>query len=150
MDPNATLQTIRTLVAEIPFLNSRDEYSDAAHGLAEHVKALDEWITSGGYLPIDWAMHLMEATSNRMQQARELGAQEGFSNGYRLALEHVSMGTVDGPRTRAATPVPVASYTPCHAYVVRYGVAEHCRLPYGHTDTCDPSACVHCGQRGGH
>jgi len=52
MDPDAALFAIRELAAAIA---AADEVSPwQAHELAEHVQALDAWITKGGFLPKDW------------------------------------------------------------------------------------------------
>lgn len=51
MDPNAVLTQIRNLITE---LESGDE-PDHVDMLIERVGALDEWLSKGGYLPIDWA-----------------------------------------------------------------------------------------------
>jgi hypothetical protein len=67
MDPNANLARQRELSQEI--LTIVDQCSDdgeftedqelelvhLAANLAEHVQALDEWITRGGFLPEGWA-----------------------------------------------------------------------------------------------
>jgi hypothetical protein len=56
MDPTAALVTIRNLIAEIEATGS-DRYlalSQLADSLAEHVKALDQWMTRGGFLPRQW------------------------------------------------------------------------------------------------
>ena len=59
MDPNETLRRLRALAATIlgdhenPDGNGVDQ--DDAAALAEHVNALDEWITRGGFLPEPWA-----------------------------------------------------------------------------------------------
>jgi hypothetical protein len=59
MDPNTCLATIRSLAARIisydisvPF--DTDEYEEKTMELAEHMQALDAWITNGGFLPQDW------------------------------------------------------------------------------------------------
>lgn len=53
MDPNATLARLRELLAVDP-----DESPEAAlenfDEVAEKFKALDEWMSNGGFLPTDW------------------------------------------------------------------------------------------------
>ncbi len=55
MDPNAALETARTLAAEIGddklIPQAREE---AAATLAETFQALDGWLSSGGFKPHDW------------------------------------------------------------------------------------------------
>lgn len=51
MDPNATLDQIRALVAN---LGSEDQITLEAQQLAEHFQAMDQWLTAGGFLPGDW------------------------------------------------------------------------------------------------
>lgn len=60
MDPNANLLRQRAIVREVR--HHQDHPTDAGEGvlaslameLAEHVEALDEWITKGGALPAAW------------------------------------------------------------------------------------------------
>lgn len=56
MDPNAALQEIRELLADVfatdPAANER--WQDAALDLAQHVTNLDTWISGGGFLPTEW------------------------------------------------------------------------------------------------
>jgi hypothetical protein len=52
MDPNATLARIRALVAQARDRGPLD--GDDAEELAALVEALDEWLTRGGFLPVDW------------------------------------------------------------------------------------------------
>jgi hypothetical protein len=56
MDPNATLDRIRELVASINKNDGLDEddFQSMASELAEYVEALDEWISKGGFLPTAW------------------------------------------------------------------------------------------------
>lgn len=54
MDPDACLAEIRAdLVAMDAGLDEWDEAAIGVH-LAEKVKALDEWLGNGGYLPAAW------------------------------------------------------------------------------------------------
>jgi hypothetical protein len=55
MDPNATLAIIRDALRDFGDATMRDEADAAADVLVEHVQALDEWLTRGGFLPADWA-----------------------------------------------------------------------------------------------
>lgn len=50
MDPNEALRIIRTLVNNF---YKRATYEDMDQ-LVESIEALDEWITSGGFLPDAW------------------------------------------------------------------------------------------------
>jgi hypothetical protein len=51
MDPNECLKKIRSLcmLAQTDGLGT-----DEAKDLAEHIQALDGWISKGGFLPSDW------------------------------------------------------------------------------------------------
>lgn len=51
MNPNANLQEQRRIVASII---AEDYLPQDVVYLAELVEALDNWITSGGFLPADW------------------------------------------------------------------------------------------------
>lgn len=50
MDPDAALKVLRGMVSR--FQND-DAWID--NDFIEHFDALDKWITSGGFLPKDWA-----------------------------------------------------------------------------------------------
>jgi hypothetical protein len=58
MDPNATLEEMRTLSAKMrkdyedPDGNGIDQ--DDANRLAELVEAMDGWLSKGGFLPAAW------------------------------------------------------------------------------------------------
>lgn len=55
MDPNQCLKEIRLLVSEMD--TASDETAAINYGtLAERIKALDEWIMKGGFLPTDWEL----------------------------------------------------------------------------------------------
>jgi hypothetical protein len=60
VDPNANLREQRRLAAEIvAFLDSDGMADDEtlqrlANELAEHVQALDQWLTGGGFAPRAW------------------------------------------------------------------------------------------------
>lgn len=49
MDPNATLENIRSLIEEY----DQDAPVDVSE-LIEYVRALDEWLSKGGFLPAPW------------------------------------------------------------------------------------------------
>jgi len=70
MDPNKTLDQLRTLVAEI--LHAEDgEDTDPREErdlLAEWFDALDSWLTSGGFAPSDWQDTIRAATSSAQPQ----------------------------------------------------------------------------------
>lgn len=55
MDLNATLRRIRTILAKYPEpLPGDTEWEEAMEELADLTRALDEWLTGGGFLPIEW------------------------------------------------------------------------------------------------
>lgn len=47
MDPNATLATIRMIIAA-------EDYPLKVGDLSDRINALDEWLSKGGFLPDDW------------------------------------------------------------------------------------------------
>jgi len=62
MDQNANLAEQREIVARIliqdedsPYWNTGDSEGDAMR-LAELTQAMDEWLTRGGFLPVDWSV----------------------------------------------------------------------------------------------
>lgn len=52
MDPNATLEHIRYLVPTL--LDEEDPDPQDVIELAEHVEALDNWMSKGGLVPDAW------------------------------------------------------------------------------------------------
>ena len=50
MDPNEALRQVRAGMPSA--LNSR---SPAISAMAEAFEGLDEWLTSGGFMPVDWS-----------------------------------------------------------------------------------------------
>jgi hypothetical protein len=84
MDPDAMLETMRSLLAdhlagEVP----ADGAPDHLDALAESVRALDDWLAAGGYLPGGWdravPRHIYEVvaraprpTSEQMETLRRL------------------------------------------------------------------------------
>jgi hypothetical protein len=50
MDPNAALERIRGLVNRM----LDDEENPDGQELAELFEGLDQWISSGGFIPTDW------------------------------------------------------------------------------------------------
>lgn len=55
MDPNATLEDIRTDIAV--YMNPSSPQSAqglVAEAIIEHMQALDEWLSKGGFLPKVW------------------------------------------------------------------------------------------------
>lgn len=54
MDVNETLRQIRELREEL-FAEGEPYAVDYVRDLLEHVDALDSWLTSGGFLPTEWA-----------------------------------------------------------------------------------------------
>jgi hypothetical protein len=59
MDPNEALETMRKCAASITRMVDRGAEPDAddATELAESLKALDEWLSRGGFLPAAWERH---------------------------------------------------------------------------------------------
>lgn len=63
MDPDAALQAARDALARIDALDAAEgdlityieDVNDAVGDALEHYRALDEWITKGGFLPKAWA-----------------------------------------------------------------------------------------------
>lgn len=53
MDPDATLDTMRTLAAAILRDDAPVRFPHATE-LAEAVANLDTWLTHGGFLPVAW------------------------------------------------------------------------------------------------
>lgn len=61
MDPNEALRVMRMFTRQIldraDSLETANDYERQAldgESLAEHVQALDEWLSNGGFLPTDW------------------------------------------------------------------------------------------------
>jgi hypothetical protein len=60
MDPDATLVVIRELVRQLesydslPGNHAITEQEALALDLAEHIGALDQWLSKGGFLPAAW------------------------------------------------------------------------------------------------
>lgn len=52
MDPSEALEELRHLVQEV--YEYADDPEFLATSIADKVRELDEWITSGGELPEDW------------------------------------------------------------------------------------------------
>lgn len=52
MDPNASLEKIRSLIAHVRENGHFDGYEDEI--LMDLVTGLDEWLTKGGFLPTEW------------------------------------------------------------------------------------------------
>lgn len=52
MDPNETLDTIRSLMTI--YRNDGDWDMSETHMLIEYVENLDEWMSHGGFLPDAW------------------------------------------------------------------------------------------------
>lgn len=56
MDPNACLARIRALLP-LMFVEDGEDYrpdQDTVTELAQHVEALDGWLSKGGFLPSAW------------------------------------------------------------------------------------------------
>jgi hypothetical protein len=54
MDPNETLKQIRELLTEWWRCGDREEEYSVLVNIVDKIEALDDWITSGGFLPADW------------------------------------------------------------------------------------------------
>jgi hypothetical protein len=56
MDPNAALAAIREAITSLqePTDDTEDAWNQVDE-LVDHVVALDEWLTKGGFLPDAWA-----------------------------------------------------------------------------------------------
>lgn len=54
MDPNTLLQAIRERAAAIDLAPLAQIDPMDAQELAEFIRNLDTWITTGGFLPADW------------------------------------------------------------------------------------------------
>lgn len=52
MDPDRTLDDLRTLAAEVDDPTISRDYLAAA--MAERIAALDAWLNRGGHLPLRW------------------------------------------------------------------------------------------------
>lgn len=81
MDPNANLQHLRSLAEQL--IEPADDTADSllAAELAEHVLALNEWITNGGFLPAQWVGTARVETvdpERTVVDLREWGAQHKF------------------------------------------------------------------------
>ena len=61
MDPDQTLEDIRATCAQVLDKNDTGAgYAEAGElltTLAERVRDLDQWLTSGGFLPVPWEKH---------------------------------------------------------------------------------------------
>lgn len=62
MDPNKILADIRGMISRLNDPNEDDHERSVAWGLAEMIEDLDDWLSTGGFLPTEW--------DNRNQQAR--------------------------------------------------------------------------------
>jgi ribosomal protein S20 len=54
MDPNEALRSIRAGVKAVRAAKDVIQVETAAEALVEVVAGLDEWITKGGFLPLEW------------------------------------------------------------------------------------------------
>lgn len=64
MDPNATLDDMRRLVAkyDLDGMYSADEILGA---LVEDIRALDGWLSGGGFFPLPWRKELGSFPNSR-------------------------------------------------------------------------------------
>lgn len=75
MDPNTALQECRDALDN---LEADRTDPDAIAALIEHFEALDDWLKSGGFVPLAW-MPAVESTSRKILD--ELEAAGGDSPG---------------------------------------------------------------------
>jgi hypothetical protein len=54
MDPNEALRSIRRCIAELDKVSDADEMGSLCGELIEHVEALDQWLSQGGFPPDEW------------------------------------------------------------------------------------------------
>ena len=54
MDPNTALANAREASARLDASTGQADMIEAALDIAAAYRALDEWITRGGFLPADW------------------------------------------------------------------------------------------------
>lgn len=54
MDPNAALMNIRAALSVMKTTEDFEAWTTAAADLQEHVGALDDWLSLGGFPPEDW------------------------------------------------------------------------------------------------
>lgn len=71
MDPNETLRRIRSLVLMI----EKDVTAENAQELAELTRALDGWMSKGGFAPTEWQCGALRA-AERMACTNSMEAQE--------------------------------------------------------------------------
>ena len=57
MDPDATLREIRARIVSIRQRAALEGVDYDAEQLVELVQSLDDWLSSGGFLPADWSRH---------------------------------------------------------------------------------------------
>lgn len=95
MDPNAALAELRALVAD-----GHETDSDDHDRIAELVRALDTWISRGGFLPAAW----------QQPAARPHVTEHNRTQGAALAARYpAARGTA--PICNATAPGPVHEYT---------------------------------------
>lgn len=51
MDPDATLRRVREIIAN---MEAHDTTTEELCELAQLVDALDQWLSGGGFLPVNW------------------------------------------------------------------------------------------------
>jgi len=54
MDPNATLERLRELVAEVAKAESNEHKADIADEMSDLIEGLDNWFCRGGFRPRAW------------------------------------------------------------------------------------------------
>jgi hypothetical protein len=56
MDPNAVLEDLREMMDQADRGGmSYDERVNLLDNMSAHFRSLDQWMTTGGFLPSDWA-----------------------------------------------------------------------------------------------
>ena len=57
MDPNETLEHIRTALETMTYTNDNNTWDAAALDLAAYFEDLDDWMVAGGSKPKQWCRH---------------------------------------------------------------------------------------------
>jgi hypothetical protein len=99
MDPNAALNEIRALAAEILDPNRRvaDRSSVDAQRLAELLQGLDRWISRGGFLPKAWeppdtARAILGEIRQRLTSASDFQLGPGGRDHFLIARIDAALG----------------------------------------------------------
>lgn len=85
MDPSETLKRIRELTQEMADTRDPDAALVVAASLADHIQALDEWLTNGGYLPNPWGAPVVKRVLQLADSYEKAGYDRGVAEGSRIA-----------------------------------------------------------------